>query len=74
MLHESIQEEMLEQGQIGEQEILNRLKQRGVVDNILQQIQLDGGLDGRKPATHFVDKENAIRNIGGKKSKNLWYC
>ena len=69
MLHESMQEEMMEHGQIGEQEIMNRLKQRGVVDNILHQIQMDGGLDGRKPATHFIDKENAMRNIGGKKSK-----
>ena len=54
---------------LGEQEMFNRLKQRGVVDNILQQIQFDGGTGhGHRPATHFTDKENILHSVGDKKS------
>lgn len=69
MLSESMQEDYSGQGQVmGEQEMFNRLKQRGVVDNILQQIQFDGGTDTRRPATHFTDKENMLRAVNDKKT------
>lgn len=71
MLSESMQEDYGGQGQLmGEQEMFNRLKQRGVVDNILQQIQFDGGTEGRKAATHFTDKENMLRSVNDKRSKS----
>jgi hypothetical protein len=70
MLSESMQEDLGGQGNLmGEQEMFNRLKQRGVVDNILQQIQFDGGTNGQRPATHFTDKDNMLRSVGDKKSE-----
>lgn len=51
---------------MGELEMFNRLKQRGVVDNILQQIQFDSGT--QRQATHFNDKENMLKSVGDKKS------
>ena len=71
MLAESMQEEYGGGGHpMGEHEMMSRLKQRGVVDNILQQIQFDGGTDTRKHATHFTDKENILQTVSGKKSKD----
>jgi len=71
MLSETMQEDFSGQSHpLGEQEMFNRLKQRGVVDNILQQIQFDGGTGhGHRPATHFTDKENILHSVGDKKSK-----
>ncbi|KAL4235276.1 Centrosomal protein of 76 kDa [Mactra antiquata] len=68
MLSESMQEGYGNDGNLmGEQEMFNRLKQRGVVDNILQQIQFDGS-DSRRQATHFTDKENMLKTVGDKKT------
>ncbi|KAH3777159.1 hypothetical protein DPMN_178596 [Dreissena polymorpha] len=43
-----------------------RLKQRGVVDNILQQIQFEGSTS--KPATHMRG-EHMLENIADRKSR-----
>ena len=70
MLSETMRDEFPGQSHgIGEDELLQRLKQRGVVDNILQQIQFDGSGELRRPATHFTDKENAFKQPPGKKSE-----
>lgn len=74
MLSETLQEEFEGQGHpMGEQEMFSRLKQRGVVDNILQQIQFDGGTHSQRPATHFTDKENMLRSVTDKKSITFIY-
>ena len=70
MLAETMREESaMQAGPMGEQEMLNRLKQRGVVDNILQQIQFEGGADLHRQATHFTDRETGFKQPPGKKSR-----
>ena len=72
MLAETMREESsIQAGPMGEQEMLSRLKQRGVVDNILQQIQFEGGADLHRQATHFTDKETGFKQPSGKKSKRF---
>lgn len=69
MLAETMREESaMQAGPMGEQEMLNRLKQRGVVDNILQQIQFEGGADLHRQATHFTDRETGFKQPPGKKT------
>ncbi|XP_052230366.1 centrosomal protein of 76 kDa-like [Dreissena polymorpha] len=66
MLAESMQEEFEgSKNPMGEQEMFNRLKQRGVVDNILQQIQFEGSTS--KPATHMRG-EHMLENIADRKT------
>lgn len=53
-------------GQVSEQEILHRLKQRGLVDDLLQHLQFDNQVDGhglRRPATHFNDQDDKVTNL-----------
>ena len=53
-------------GQVSEQELLQKLKQRGLVDDILQHLQFDNRVDGqgmRRPATHFQDKDDKVTNL-----------
>jgi len=69
MLAESMQEEYSGQSHpMGEQEIFSRLKQRGVVDNILQQIQFDG--QSTRPATHMRG-EQMFDKVADKRSKKI---
>ncbi|KAJ8303256.1 hypothetical protein KUTeg_019652 [Tegillarca granosa] len=74
ILSETIQEEYPGRGdQIGEQELLSKLKERGVVDNIVEQLQFGGGGGTRgsmayKPATHFVNKDDALTHPPAKKA------
>ncbi|KAL5022137.1 hypothetical protein ScPMuIL_001292 [Solemya velum] len=42
--------------QVSEQELLDRLKQRGLLDDIMQQIQFESIGSVQHPATHFVDQ------------------
>ncbi|WAR13635.1 CEP76-like protein [Mya arenaria] len=66
MLAESMQEEYSSSGHpLGEDEIFSRLKQRGVVDNILHQIQFDGA--GSKPATHMRG-DHMMERVADKKT------
>ena len=53
---------------MGEQEMLERLEHRGIVDSLLQQMEF--GAEGvTRQATHFTDKENAFKQLPAKKSK-----
>lgn len=60
--------------QIGEQEILQALREKGIVDDIMQQLQIsEGQLEEerspwqqrppRKPATHHVDKDGILQSV-----------
>ena len=53
-------------GQVSEQELLQKLKQRGLVDDILQQLQFENQGDKqtlRRPATHFQDHDDKVTNL-----------
>ncbi|KAK3589311.1 hypothetical protein CHS0354_026966 [Potamilus streckersoni] len=52
---------------MGEEELMKRLRQEGIVENILQQIQFDGHTPA-KPATHFTDKESRLMQTPGRKA------
>ena len=51
--------------------MLERLEHRGIVDNILQQMEF-GPDGGARRATHFTDKENAFKQPPTKKSKDYF--
>ena len=70
ILSETIQEDYLGQrGDVSEQEILQKLKQQGLVDDLLQQMQVSGGHapPGGHPATHFTDRDDKLTNLPGKR-------
>lgn len=54
-------------GPMGEQEMLERLEHRGIVDSLLQQMEF-GAEGGTRQATHFTDKENAFKQLPAKKT------
>ncbi|CAL1548119.1 unnamed protein product [Lymnaea stagnalis] len=59
-----------EQGQSSaftEADVMNQLRQRGVVDEILRHIQVDGPQNG-KPASHFADSTSHLNNPLAKKA------
>lgn len=72
VLHESIRgDEAVQEGHIRGDDLLEALRQKGVVDDILRQLQFDSGgvhpgmqngaLTGApKPATHFIDKDDKL--------------
>ena len=51
--------------------MLERLEHRGIVDNILQQMEF-GSDGGARRATHFTDKENSFKQPPTKKSKDYF--
>lgn len=58
-------------GQVSEQELLQKLKQRGLVDDILQQLQFENQGDNqtlRRPATHFQDHDDKVTNLPMKRA------
>ncbi|KAK3086421.1 hypothetical protein FSP39_018251 [Pinctada imbricata] len=70
ILSQTIQQDYLGQnGDVSEQDILQKLRQQGVVDDLLQQIQFSGGqqASGGRPATHFVDREDKLTQPPGRK-------
>ncbi|XP_060069379.1 centrosomal protein of 76 kDa-like [Ylistrum balloti] len=72
IISESIQDEYPgRMDQVGEEELLQKLKQRGLVDDILQKLQFDsssGGANNGRPATHFLDKDDRLTQLPSKKA------
>ncbi|PIK54257.1 putative centrosomal protein [Apostichopus japonicus] len=78
VLAESFQGELPREGDvetIGEQEILEALRKKGIVDDIMQQLQISGTSESHeerlpwqqtlstKPATHHVDRESTFQTV-----------
>lgn len=78
VLVESFQGELPREGDvetIGEQEILEALRKKGIVDDIMQQLQISGTSESHeerlpwqqrlstKPATHHVDRESTFQTV-----------
>lgn len=59
----------------GEQDMLQALREKGVVDDVMRQLQFKSGggvieSDG-KPATHFVDRDDKVQLTGQPKTANI---
>ncbi|CAG5134305.1 unnamed protein product [Candidula unifasciata] len=54
-------------GTLNEADIMNQLRQRGVVDEVMRHIQVDGVHNG-KPATHFADTTSHVSHPLSKKA------
>lgn len=53
-------------GQVSEQEIMQKLKERGLVDDLMSNLQFQNQGDGqslRRPATHFLDQDDKVTNL-----------
>ena len=51
--------------------VMDQLRQRGVVDEIMRHIQVDG-TQGVKPATHFTNSHNADNQLSSKKGNTVY--
>ena len=50
-------------GSLREQDLLQALREKGVVDDIMRQLQFDSGgqhMSNGKPATHFIDTDDKV--------------
>ncbi|KAK6186561.1 hypothetical protein SNE40_008576 [Patella caerulea] len=45
------------EGHISENELMRKLRERGVVDNIMKQMHFDGEMNIPKPVSHFTNKD-----------------
>ncbi|XP_055892466.1 centrosomal protein of 76 kDa-like [Biomphalaria glabrata] len=52
---------------VNEADVMNQLRQQGVVDEIMRHLQMNGNQNG-KPATHFTDGTNHLNNPLAKKA------
>ncbi|XP_076112649.1 centrosomal protein of 76 kDa-like [Mytilus galloprovincialis] len=58
-------------GQVSEQEIMQKLKERGLVDDLMSNLQFQNQGDGqslRRPATHFLDQDDKVTNLPVKRA------
>lgn len=53
-------------GALSEADVMNQLRQKGVVDEIMRHIQV-GGSQNEKPASHFTDATDHLHNPLAKK-------
>lgn len=68
ILSDTIQQDFMGQsGKVGEEELLHKLKQQGLVDDILHQLQFRGQQGGTTPATHFLDRDDKVTQLPTKK-------
>ncbi|XP_048752411.1 centrosomal protein of 76 kDa-like [Ostrea edulis] len=68
ILSDTIQQDFMGQsGKVGEEELLYKLKQQGLVDDILHQLQFRGQQGGTTPATHFLDRDDKVTQLPTKK-------
>ena len=72
------QNEKRAKGTISEADILQALRQKGIVDDVMKQLHFDGRETGThiaaeiKPATHFVDKDDKFAvNLTNKKGTDV---
>jgi hypothetical protein len=70
ILSDTIQQDFMGQsGKVGEEELLHKLKQQGLVDDILHQLQFRGQQGGTTPATHFLDRDDKVTHLPTKKGR-----
>lgn len=68
ILSDTIQQDFMGQsGKVGEEELLHKLKQQGLVDDILHQLQFRGQQGGTTPAAHFLDRDDKVTQLPTKK-------
>ena len=80
-----LQDESGSRGELGDQEVLDALRQRGLVEEIMARLQIGGsGKDSAgskvigqpsrghkaRPATHYVNKDDKVASVPLKKG---WY-
>ena len=58
-------------GRVSEQELMQKLRQRGIVDDILHRIQFDSEAQIIPPVSHFTDRDDHIRQMPSKKGDFL---
>lgn len=74
ILSDTIQQDFMGQsGKVGEEELLHKLKQQGLVDDILHQLQFRGQQGGTTPATHFLDRDDKVTQLPTKKGMVFFF-
>ncbi|XP_041375156.1 centrosomal protein of 76 kDa-like [Gigantopelta aegis] len=69
ILSDTVREEFSAQhGHISEQELMQKLRQRGIVDDILHRIQFDTETQIIPPVSHFQDRDDHVRQMPSKKA------
>lgn len=74
ILSDTIQQDFMGQsGKVGEEELLHKLKQQGLVDDILHQLQFRDQQGGTTPATHFLDRDDKVTQLPTKKGMVFFF-
>ena len=60
-----------EKMELSEADMIEKLRNRGVVDEIMNNLHFSGGTQGARPATRVLDVDDQVTRGGVKKGENL---
>ena len=71
----SVMDEMMTDGaekmDLSETDMIEKLRNRGVVDEIMNHLHFSGGAQASRPATHILDVDDQVTRGAVKKGKGL---